>query len=237
MSNTPAVTRRLSRIRGATLNGIDGHDHDHGHDHDRGYIHGRAPTEDSMLSPEFDWFALVILPLLIFMARIFDVSCGTLRIVFISRNLAIPASLIGFFESMFWLLAVTQIIQRLSSPLYYVAYAGGFAAGNFVGLQIERRLAIGTVVVRVFTRREVEALVAALGAEGHGVTQISGEGLTGPVSIVNVVVSRKKTSRVLDLLRTHNPDAFYTIEPIASARASERPPTRTFFPRFARQRK
>ncbi len=190
-----------------------------------------------MISPDFEWFPLVILPILIFMARIFDVSCGTLRIVFISRDMAIPASLIGFFESMFWLLAVTQIMQRLSSPIYYVAYAGGFAAGNFVGLQIERRIALGMVVVRVFTRREVEALIGALGAEGYGVTLLRGEGLTGPVNVVNVVVARKKTGTVLEVLRTHNPDAFYTIEPIASARASEHPQHRTLFARFARQRK
>lgn len=190
-----------------------------------------------MIPPDFEWFALVVLPLLIFAARIFDVSCGTLRIVFISRDMAVPASLIGFFESMFWLLAVTQIMQRLSSPIYYFAYAGGFAAGNYVGLMIERRIALGMVVVRVITRREVEALIAALGEQGYGVTLLRGEGLTGPVNVVNVVVARKKTGDMLEILRTKNPDAFYTIEPIARARAVEHASERTLLPRFARQRK
>ena len=108
----------------------------------------------------FDWIGLVVVPLLIVAARVTDVSMGTLRVVFIGRGMAVPAALVGFVESLVWLLAVSQILKHLTLPLYYVAYAGGFALGNYVGLRIESWMALGNVVVRVITNQSTEALAA-----------------------------------------------------------------------------
>jgi uncharacterized protein YebE (UPF0316 family) len=161
---------------------------------------------------QVDWFGLVVVPLLIFSARVVDVSIGTLRIVFIGRGMALPSAVAGFVESLIWLLAVTQIIQNLTMPLYYVAYAAGFGAGNYVGLAIERRLALGLVIVQLMLTEPAEELLIRLRKAGVGATTIEAQGMMGPVSIVYTVVPRRDLRDVLTIMRSLHPEAFYTVE-------------------------
>ncbi|NTU49810.1 MAG: hypothetical protein HGA87_02780 [Desulfobulbaceae bacterium] len=88
-------------------------------------------------SPTFTW---IILPLLIFCARIADMSLDTMRIVMIGRGRKFTAAFLGFFEVSIWLLVARQVIVHLPNPLCFFAYAGGFAAGNYVGMWIERAI-------------------------------------------------------------------------------------------------
>lgn len=169
-------------------------------------------AELSTALAQVNWFGLVVLPLLIFAARVVDVSIGTLRIVFIGRGMAVPSALLGFVESLVWLLAVTQIIQNLTEPLYYVAYAAGFGAGNYVGLAIERRLAVGMSIVRLITTEPVDELLLQLRQAGVGATVIDAQGMMGPVSIVYTVIPRRDLQDVLETMRAVHPQAFYTVE-------------------------
>jgi uncharacterized protein YebE (UPF0316 family) len=174
-------------------------------------------------------FRWVILPLLIFSARILDVSLQTMRIIFISKGRKLLAPLLGFFEVLIWLLAIAQIMRNLTNPLYYLAYGLGFAAGTFVGLMIEERLAIGVVLLRVITQRDASPLVACLREDEFGVTCIDGEGKSGPVKIIFVIVDRHDLPRVIDIIRRHNPGAFYSVEDIRSV-------SRGYFPSKRSQR-
>jgi uncharacterized protein YebE (UPF0316 family) len=162
--------------------------------------------------PEF--FALVILPALIFLARILDVTFGTLRIIFVSRGLGVLAALVGFFEVLIWILAIGQVMQNLQNWITYVAYALGFSAGNYVGVLIERRIAIGNLIVRIITRREANELVNFLWKAGYGVTSVDAMGETGPVKVIFSIVKRKKLPEVLAIIKRYNPNAFYTIEDV-----------------------
>jgi len=89
-------------------------------------------SETLDISPEL--LNLLIIPFLIFIARVFDVSINTLRIIFMLNGKKYSASFLGFFESMIWLLAISQIFQNLGSWQTYIAYAGGYACGIFVGM-------------------------------------------------------------------------------------------------------
>lgn len=157
----------------------------------------------------FRWAAL---PLMIFVARILDVSIQTIRIVFVSRGHKIIAPALGFFEVLIWLLAISQIIKNLSNPLCYLAYGGGFAAGTYIGLIIEEKLAIGTYLVRIITRKDALALRQALREEKYGVTNVPAEGAEGKVCVVYTVVRRSSLPAVLAIIERHNPGAFYTVE-------------------------
>jgi uncharacterized protein YebE (UPF0316 family) len=159
-------------------------------------------------------YSWVILPVLIFVSRIIDVSLGTLRIIFINRNLRYYAAFTGFFEVMIWLLVIQQIFQRLDNPLYLVAYAAGFASGNFVGVMIENRLSIGRVVIRVITRRDSDALVSFLRTSGYGLTVVDGEGATGPVKIIFIITERKDIPTIVKTIKDFNPNAFYSLEDV-----------------------
>jgi len=170
-----------------------------------------------MSIPDFfdsDVYAWVILPLLIFLARITDVSLDTLRIIFINKNFRYCAAVSGFFGVLIWLLVIRQIFQQLNNPLCFVAYAAGFAAGNIVGITIENRISIGKVIIRTITRRESEDLVSVLRSTGYGVTVMDAEGMTGPVKIIFTVAERSNVESIVETIKRYNPNAFYSVEDV-----------------------
>lgn len=164
-----------------------------------------------------DLFNWVILPILIFCARIVDVSLGTLRIILIAKGKRNLSPLIGFVEILIWLTAIRQIFNNLNNPVCFFAYAGGFATGNYVGMWIEHKLALGMQVVRIITRRDALQLIETLKDEGYGITVVDAEGTTGSVKIIFTVIKRKDVPQILKLVRHFNPKAFYSIEDIRTA--------------------
>ena len=169
---------------------------------------------DSLLFSSTGLYAWFILPLLIFVARIADVSIGTIRVIFISRGLKYLAPIVGFFEILIWLLAIGQIMKNLSNPACYIAYAGGFAMGNFVGIWIAEKLSLGVVLIRVVTKRDASELVECLKSANYGVTSVDGHGSAGQVQVVFTIVPRREVKRVVDLVKNFNPKAFYSIEEV-----------------------
>ena len=167
-----------------------------------------------MESLNSDLVTYVILPLFIFLARIFDVSLGTLRIIFVTKGMRNIAPLVGFFEVLIWLLAISRIMQDLDNWLCYIAYAAGFASGNFVGMYLEERLAIGHEMIRVITRKDATNLVQELRGKGYGVTSVKAEGIEGEVAVIYIIARRSMIKEVLDEINRFNPRALYTVESI-----------------------
>ncbi len=162
-------------------------------------------------------FKWVILPLLIFIARMSDVSLGTLRNVFISKGLRRVVPIMAFFEVLIWLISIGQIMKNLSNPLCYIAFAGGYATGTIVGMYIERRLALGTLVLRIITSQDSRELIHALTVSNVGITVIDGHGAKGPVKIIFTIIKRKDLQQIREIINKYNPNAFYTIEDIRHA--------------------
>jgi uncharacterized protein YebE (UPF0316 family) len=162
------------------------------------------------------WLA-VLVPLGIFLAEMCVVTLGTLRIIFIARGRRILAPVLGFFEIMIWLFAISQIMSNLTSVSCFLAFALGFTAGNFLGMTIEKRLAMGMVIVRIVTHRDAGELVGALRAGNFGYTCLQGEGATGPVRIVMTVVKRRQLEDVIRVIEANQPRAFYAIEDLQTA--------------------
>ena len=167
-----------------------------------------------------------MLPVLVFLAELCVVTLGTMRIIFISRGMKTLAPVLGFFEVSLWLFAIGQIMQNLADPACYLAFALGFSCGNYLGIQIERRLAIGTLLVRIITNREPDELVEGLKAAGYGLTTVDGQGATGPVKIVLTVLKRKELDQVVGIIKGFDPKAFYSVDEIQSAEAGVFPASR-----------
>lgn len=176
------------------------------------------------LTVGFDFYAWVVIPFLIFLARIMDVSIGTVRLIFISRGFKYLAPLVGFFEVLIWLLAIGQIMQNLSNPMCYISYAGGFAAGNFIGMWIVEKLSLGTVLIRVITNKDSTELIESLRQADYGITNIDGQGKFGKVQVVFTIVARSEVDSVIELVKKFNPKAFYTIEEIGFIEKKRLPP-------------
>ncbi len=169
---------------------------------------------DLMNSP---WFPSVILPVLIFLARTLDMSLSTLRITFVAQGRTMLAPLFGFFESLIWLMIIGQVLQHLDNPLCAFAYAGGFAAGNSLGLFLERKLAVGHQVLRIITTNGGGDLAQRLRSAGVGVTVVDGEGSEGPVKILFSLVRRRDVKPMLNLVREQDPTAFYSVADVRQA--------------------
>ncbi len=169
---------------------------------------------ESQLFLNSDFYIWFILPFLVFLARVLDVSFGTVRVIFVSRGFKYLSPLIGFFEILIWLLAIGQIMKNLSNPACYIAYAGGFAMGNYVGIQIADKLSLGIVLIRVITEKDASQLVELLKSADYGVTSVEGHGTTGQVKVIFTIVPRKEVKQVANLIKKFNPKAFYTIEEV-----------------------
>ncbi|MGQ1785824.1 MULTISPECIES: DUF2179 domain-containing protein [unclassified Saccharicrinis] len=165
-------------------------------------------------------FIYILVPLMIFFARILDVSMDTIRIIFVSRGNKVVAPILGFFEILIWLIAITRIFENLDNWTCYVAYAAGFATGNYVGLRIEERMAIGIQMIRIVTSRDASTLIETLRGGGFGVTSIDAKGKDGAVHVIYSIVSRNKIKQVIGLIQKFNPRAFYSIEDVRTVNAN-----------------
>lgn len=163
-----------------------------------------------------DIFKWVVLPVLIFLARLTDVSLGTLRIIFVSHGLKYIAPIVGFVEINIWLLAIGQIMQNLNNLTCSFAYAGGFATGAFVGMVIEEKLSIGMVLVRVICKHDATELIKSLQEADYGVTTHDAEGVKGPVKIIFAVIRREDLHDIIDRIHKIHPHAFYSVEDVRS---------------------
>jgi len=174
-----------------------------------------------------DLFNYLILPLLIFFARVCDVSIGTMRLIYVSKGKKNIAPFLGFFEVLIWILAISRIMQNLNNYLCYIAYASGFATGNFVGMLIEEKLAVGCQLIRVIVSQGGYELINILNANNIGATCVEGHGVREKVQLIYTIVHRNDLARAIELINTFNPEAFYTVEDIREVNKGIFPPKKT----------
>jgi len=161
-----------------------------------------------------EFFGLIVIPILIFLARVLDVTLGTIRIIFVSKGLKYFAPIVGFFEVIVWLLAITQIVQNLTNFLNYIAYGAGFAAGTFLGIYLESRIAMGHLSVSILTGKDPRELIGKLESSGYKTTSIHAMGKKSSVEMIFTVVKRKKLRSVVNIIKNFDPNAFYSIEDV-----------------------
>lgn len=159
---------------------------------------------------------LALACLLIFLARIVDVSLGTIRTIVVVQGRAYIAWVLGFCEVLVWVTVVAKVIHNLDNPPYIISYALGFATGNVVGIMIENRLAIGTQIVRVFTKHGGD-LTTALQQEGYRVTRFKGHETTGAVSMLFVPLSRRQTRGLIGTCGRIDPECYCIVDDVRSA--------------------
>lgn len=157
------------------------------------------------------------LPLFVFVARICDVSLGTLRILFVARGHRALAPLFGFFEVLIWLTAISQVVQNLDNVFAYLAWAAGFAAGTWVGIVIEGKMAVGLLAVRIITPDDATDLMEALNASDYGVTSVGARGIAGRVRLLLTIIRRQDLGRVSEIVRRLHPGAFISVADVRAA--------------------
>lgn len=166
------------------------------------------------------------LALLIFFLRVGDVTLGTVRTLSVVQGRVRLSVFLGFFEILIWVTAISQVVTHLAeSPLLAVAYAGGFATGNASGILLERRLAMGSVVVRMISAKASDAIAAYLESLGHSVALFDGHGKgEAPVRLVYTTCRRKELRGILEYARGLDADVIYAVEPLLEGSLTFRQP-------------
>jgi len=172
---------------------------------------------DTTVLANTQFYTWVLLPILIFSARIFDVTLGTLRVIFITRGMKYLSALVGFIEILIWLLAIGQIFKNLNNVACYLAYAGGFASGSFLGIYFAEKLSINKVIIRIITVKDANKLVEHLRKQHYGVTTLDAHGIEGPVTIVFSIINRDDLEGVVEIVKRFNPQAFYSVQDVKFA--------------------
>lgn len=162
----------------------------------------------------------------IFFLRIADVSIGTLRIGFLVHSRPTLAGALSFLESLVWLTAAAQVLTSLDSPVKFVAYAGGYAAGTMLGVHVERWIAAGDVMMRIVSPVSSPSASGALREAGYIVTEINASGRDGEVRVSFTVLPRRRIREALALVRAANPQAFVSFEGTTPVRLTAFPATR-----------
>lgn len=170
--------------------------------------------EHILVSP---WYNYLILPLLIFLGRIIDVSLGTIRVIFVAKGFRKFAPFLSFFEILIWILVIRQIFTNLTNPITFVAYALGFATGTYIGMRIEEKLSVGQVMIRIITEKDTTNLLKKLKEKKYGITVVRGKGSEKKVVMIFSVIERKELSDILKIINKFNPKAFYSIEDVRFA--------------------
>jgi uncharacterized protein YebE (UPF0316 family) len=156
------------------------------------------------------------IPLLIFAARVTDVSLGTMRMAFVSQGAKKWAAGLGFLEILIWITAISYILQNLTNPVNYVAFAAGFGTGTYVGLWLEERLARGLVAVTAITNRDAAPLIQHLREKDFGITVVSARGATGRVRLILSIIRRKQLEQLREIIEAFHPKAFISVQPVRS---------------------
>lgn len=165
-----------------------------------------------------DSLPIWILAVFIFFFRIIDVSLGTIRTIAVVQGWIRLSVMLGFFEVLLWLAAVSQVIMRVHThPILMIAFAGGFASGNAVGIALERKIGLGSCVIRMISvqkKKEIEETIRGL---GQRVTSFQGEGRDGPRTLLYITCERRDLKKIISTVKKIDPRLFYVVERVAES--------------------
>lgn len=167
-----------------------------------------------------DTYPALLVPA-IFLARVMDVTLGTFRSIVVFRGHPAMAAAIGFLEILIWIMAVSQVIRQMDAWPLTLAYAGGFACGNYLGILLEARIGIGRESLRIISHAKPGTLTKSLRSTGLSVLTLTGLSDGAPAEVHMVTVERRKMPQLLDRLRAADPDAEYTISDVKSLQRAD----------------
>jgi len=149
--------------------------------------------------------------LLVFFARVADMSLATVRTLFLVRGRSWQAGSIGFVEAFLYIIALNMVFRHLDNIWGFLFYAAGFACGNILGAFVEEKLAVGYLAVQVIPKRDPDLLTEKLRNAGFGVTVWEGEGREGRHQVLNIVLNRKDRDRLFSLVNDYDQSAFISV--------------------------
>ncbi len=118
-----------------------------------------------------DNMATLFLCIEIFLARIIDVSLGTIRTVIVVKGKNFIGSFLGFIEVTVWFLVVDQALSNANNNIFIViSYSLGFAVGTYIGGIISKKFIKSKLEVQVITSCNIDDMIKAIRDNGYAVS-------------------------------------------------------------------
>ncbi len=153
------------------------------------------------------------LALMIFFLRVINNTLSTMRIVVLSRGQKSAAFMLALIEPLIFAIVLGRVISDLTNVLNLFAYCTGFAVGGYLGQTLEARFIASFITVNIVLKdEEGEELAIKLREAGYGVTATQGTGISGTVTMLRSVITRKDVTKFVNLVRNVSPEAFITTE-------------------------
>lgn len=143
--------------------------------------------------------------------RICDVTVGTFRIILVNQGKKYFAALTGFVEVLIWIFAMRHIVQHMDQTINLFGYAIGFAIGNILGISVEEKIALGFVQLNIISKFATDKIADTLRLSNFGVTLIPGEGGSGGVAILLIIIRRRDFKKVMGIIESIDNEAFITV--------------------------
>jgi uncharacterized protein YebE (UPF0316 family) len=160
----------------------------------------------------------ILLPLVIFVARVVETSLETIRMIYITRGHQYLAAGIGVVKVAIWLLSTGLVLTNLQNIAGIVAYIAGYGVGTIIGMELENRISIGSVVVRVISRGDPASFMQKAAGMGFGITRLEGSGYYySAVAVLLMVLPRVELPRLMAVLHDDFPDLLFTVEDVRKA--------------------
>ena len=161
---------------------------------------------------------------LVFFARICDVAIGTVRTIVTVQGRTLIAFCLAVFEIVIWLLVASTVISQVKDqPILVMFYALGYATGNVVGIKVEKKLAFGSIILKVICRESGDLIIKTIRDLGQPVTKFVGEGMNGPVNELYIACQRKDLKRILAEIQKIDSQVFYVVEQASAMNKILRP--------------
>ncbi|MGM5481101.1 MAG: DUF2179 domain-containing protein [Nanobdellota archaeon] len=157
---------------------------------------------------------MIIMPIIILIARILEMTLGTMRVGMVAKGFKNIAPMIGFIEMIIWAFVARKIMGDLGNAVWIIAYAAGFGLGTYIGMTLSEKISLGKVLIRAITKTSPAALQKELKEKGFGSTVVDSAGSKSKSTIIFTIVQSKKIKEVVNIILKHNPRAFYTIEEV-----------------------
>lgn len=177
----------------------------------------RAPARNAVIMDFINAYPFLLAPA-IFLARVIDVSLGTFRTIVVFRGYPALAAAIGFFEVLIWVAAASQVLRQVNAWPLMVAYAGGFACGNYLGVWLEAKVAMGRELIRVISHARPGTISERLADSAQQILVLRGEMNGRPAEMLVITADRRRTPDLLAAVQAADPNAEYTISDVKSMR-------------------
>ena len=141
--------------------------------------------------------------ILIFIAKLTEVSIATVRVVLTARGNRLISCLLAAVEITLWIVVASNVLLGITEdPLRAVAYGLAFAIGIYIGIALEDKLALGLAQIEVIAEYdEAREITAKLRESNYGVTTFDCEGLEGRKLSIVLKGHRKDIPQTMEILR------------------------------------